>query len=540
MRFKDLFRKANKSSVEWITIKDSDDVRRDLAWFLSRYPLEISVEHAEFIQNGVDSYNRRVESIEELFVPGIKLADYSLVKQPRDYQKIAIECLMRNKSVLCADDVGLGKTIVGIGAIVAAGEFPAMVLCQTHLPAQWTEKFKEFAPQVRCHTIKTRRQYSLPEADVYIMPYSRVIGWGDIIGKGTFRTIVYDECQELRRPDSDKYRVSKVLSEKASRVLGLSATPIYNYGGEMFAVMDMIKPGCLGGWDEFNREWCSHSYGDKPRVKNPKALGMYLREQALMLRRTRKDVARELPPVNKIVHHVEYDENVAERAEKELEEIAARVVSGSFVERGQASRELDSRARMMTGIAKASGVADYVRILLENNEKVLLVGWHREVYDMWTRQLADYNPVMYTGSESPNQKEEAKKRFMRELSYPGASANAKGEPASNLLIMSLRSGVGLDGLQDVCSLVAFGEFDWSPGVHEQVVGRIQRDGQTDHVTAIYLTTENGTDPIMIDVLGLKSSQAHGIVNPTSDMEFVQSDDTRIKKLAESILAKRKS
>jgi len=104
--------------------------------------------------------------------------------------------------------------------------------------------------------------------------------------------------------------------------------------------------------------------------------------------------------------------------------------------------------------------------------------------------------------------------------------------------MSLRSGVGLDGLQEVCSIVVFGELDWSPGVHEQVVGRLQRDGQPNKVTSLYLVTDNGTDPIMIDVLGLKSSQAHGIVNPTSEVVFVESDDTRIKKLAESILARR--
>lgn len=542
MRFKDIFRKASKADAGVISIADSESVRKDLDWFLSRYPLEMSEEDRARITDGAASFDRRTEDIEKLFVPQARHEDYAMTKQPRDYQKVAIEVMHRAGSLLCADDVGLGKTIVGIGGIVRAGEYPAMVVCQTHLPQQWVEKFAEFAPQVRCHIIKTRRAYSLPEADVYIMPYSRLIGWDAVIDKGTFKTVVYDEIQELRRSDSSKYSTARALTEKANRVLGLSATPIYNFGSEMHSVMNVIRPGALGTWYEFLREWCVANYYDssKARVKDPKALGTFLRENHMMLRRTRKDVARELPPVNKIVHQVEYDEDTAEKAQTELSQIAARVLTGSFTERGQAARELDARARMLTGVAKARSVAEYVKILLENGEKVLLVGWHREVYETWNQELSEYRPVMYTGSESPNQKEEARKAFMRTPFSPTDGYGAGGHPATNLLIMSLRSGVGLDGLQEVCSIVVFGELDWSPGVHEQVVGRLQRDGQGNTVMAIYLVTDNGTDPLMIDMLGLKASQAHGIVNPNSEIEFAESDDTRIRQLAEAILARRKS
>lgn len=528
IRFKDIFRKANKGEVGKLSISDSDATQKDLAWFMERYPLEISVDDLRQIHEGCAAFDKHQTDVENLFVPGIRFASYGLELQPRDYQKLAVEVLLKNKALLCADDVGLGKTVVGIGGIVKAGEYPAMVVCQTHLPAQWTEQFQKFAPGIRVHTIKTRRAYSLPEADVYLMPYSRLIGWDDVISKGVFKTVVYDECQELRRSESEKYRTAMILSKKANRVLALSATPIYNYGAEMYCVMNIIQDGCLGTWDEFLREWCVRDYWgpkEKSKVRNPKALGTHLRESYLMLRRTRKDVSRELPAVNKVVHHVEYDEDVAEKAQVELETIAARVVSGTFMERGQAARELDSRARMMTGVAKAVGVANYVKILLENEEKVLLVGWHRDVYDRWNTELAVYHPVMYTGSESPNQKEQAKRDFL--------------SGKTNLMIMSLRSGVGLDGLQEVCSLVVFGELDWSPGVHEQVTGRVQRDGQNSKVTALYLVTDNGTDPLMIDVLGLKSSQAHGMINPHSDVEFVESDDARIKKLAANILARKK-
>jgi len=107
-------------------------------------------------------------------------------------------------------------------------------------------------------------------------------------------------------------------------------------------------------------------------------------------------------------------------------------------------------------------VADFVRLLVESGEQVVLYGWHREVYHIWLDRMADLKPALFTGTESTSQKQEAKRRFL-----------AKETP---VLIMSLRAGAGVDGLQHVCKTVVYGELDWSPGVHEQGVGRVFRDG----------------------------------------------------------------
>jgi hypothetical protein len=73
--------------------------------------------------------------------------------------------------------------------------------------------------------------------------------------------------------------------------------------------------------------------------------------------------------------------------------------------------------------------------------------------------------------------------------------------------MSLRSGAGLDGLQKRCSTMVFGELDWSPGVHHQCIGRLDREGQEQPVTAMFLVCDDGSDPPMMEVLGLKAAAA---------------------------------
>src|SRR3546814_3105109 len=81
------------------------------------------------------------------------------------------------------------------------------------------------------------------------------------------------------------------------------------------------------------------------------------------------------------------------------------VCSSDLGEKMNAAGEFDALMRQATGVAKAPFVAEYVRLLCESGEKVVLFGWHREVYAIWQEKLKDLKPVLYTGSESESQKD---------------------------------------------------------------------------------------------------------------------------------------
>lgn len=130
---------------------------------------------------------------------------------------------------------------------------------------------------------------------------------------------------------------------------------------------------------------------------------------------------------------------------------------------------------------------------------------------------------MYTGSETPAAKAESIRRFLR------------GD--SRVLIMSLRSGAGIDGLQEVCSTIVFGELDWSPGVHRQAIGRLGRPGQTRPVIAYFCNAEEGSDPVMLDTINIKSMEADRLIEPENANATAEPDVSpdRIKRLAASML-----
>lgn len=521
IKLKSIFKKIPRTEISPFELNHSREFALDLHWFIQRYPLSISSEDLEFLSNQKQEQLSFIASMEELLSPQFAPKPFDLKKPLRHYQALAVELFLRGRHLLIGDVVGLGKTVDAIGAWTDPSTRPAAVVVQTHLPDQWDEKIEEFS-NLKTHIVRGGPVYQLPPADVYIFKYSQLHKWVDVFGQGFIKSVVFDEIQELRKDESAKYRAAEILARSTSGVLGLSATPIFNYGSEIWNIMNIIKEGCLDTKEAFMREWCGG--GLRGIVTDTKALGTFLRENHLFLRRTREEVGMELPPVNTIVETVEYDHEEVDRVSDLAATLAVKVMRGSYYESGQAARELDIMLRQVTGVSKAKQVAQYVRMLVETGESVLLAGWHRDVYDIWNRELSDLNPVMYTGSESPAQKKKAKDDFMT--------------GAAKLMMISLRSGVGLDGLQKKGSIVVFGELDWSPAIHEQVIGRLNRDGQENQVTAIFLVSNGGSDPGIVEMLGLKSSQASGILDPLLGAQIQHKDESRIKELARKYLKSR--
>lgn len=523
IRLKAMFPRIPKGGAGPFYLPHNAALDADLAWFTSRYPLAAAGPDSEALEAGHGAFLAAQAEAERILLPDYQAPAYAGLRDGqsiRAYQAQAIELAARSPGLLLGDECGLGKTFTAAGFCLGAGRLPAAIVCQVHIQRQWKAVIERFTT-LRAHAVTKASPYDLPPADIYVFRYSQVAGWADVFGQGLFKTAVFDEPQELRTgTHTAKGRACKVLADHASHRLGLTATPIYNYGAEIWNVMRFIAPDALGDYQDFIREYCG--YGT--RLADPKALGTYLREQHVFLRRTKADVGGELPPVNRIVDTVDYDQREVQSIEETARRLAVRATTGLFAERGSAARELDLLVRQATGIAKARHVADVVRILVEGGEPVVLFGWHREVYRIWCERLADLRPAMYTGTESGAQKAAAAQAFI--------TGN------TDLLIMSLRSAAGLDGLQARCSTAVFGELDWSPGIHHQCIERFDREGQTRPVMALFLVAEDGSDPPMMEILGLKSSEARQVLDPSLGIDTVHSDESRLRALVQRYLRRR--
>jgi hypothetical protein len=260
-----------------------------------------------------------------------------------------------------------------------------------------------------------------------------------------------------------------------------------------------------------------------------------MRNAGLMLRRTRADVGRDLPSLSKVPEEVPADRKALDAMQGRAAELARLVLDRrpevAQFDRMRAAEELSSLVRQTTGVAKAPYVAAFVAQLAADGLRPVVFGWHHEVYGIWQQLWGDARtnglerPMTvswHTGRESTPQKQRAIDDFIA--------------GRSEVLVMSLRSGAGVDGLQHATDTVVFGELDWSPQVHDQCVTRVYRDGQVKPVTAFYCWADAGSDPIVLDVLGAKRAQSDPMVDPNTDVIGEQADDQRAARLAERVMS----
>lgn len=528
-----------------IRVRATPEVCRDIRWVCERWPLEMDAATWSWLCAESADHQAQTEAFAGVLDGSVPARPLATALPLRSYQAAAVELAIRTRGLLVGDELGVGKTAIGIGLVAQLDARPAVVVTMTHLPRQWEAELQRFLPGVRTFIPRKASPYSLLERgtahpfrfpaneaererwpDVWILPYSKLRGWADTLRQFA-RAVIFDEAHELRAGHgatvSDKYVAARVLAEGCDYRLGLTGTPVFNYGADLWSIVNVLRSDSLGSLEEFRREWCAH----EDRVRDPATFGVYLRSAGLYIRRTRADVGRELPALTVSTIPIDADPKPLREAQSVAAELARRILARTQDERGELFRahgELDWRLRQATGIAKAPAVAAFVQLLVEQGEQVLLFGWHRAVYDLWVDafQTAKIKFGLYTGEESTREKEEAVRAFVA------------GE--TQVLVMSLRSGAGLDGLQhSACSAVVHGELDWSPAVHKQGTGRVHRDGQEKRVTAYFPIAEIGSDPVIVDVLGVKRQQAIGVEDPTGSDLAPVADVDRVRQLARSYL-----
>lgn len=497
---------------------------KDILWVHSRYNLAIDPAIMARLQSSSKEYDDIVHSIDDASNDGkfkISPEALQLALPLREHQVKFLNMIRKTKRMLLADRIALGKTASALSVILEPECRPAIVVTPAHLCSHWEAQIKKFLPTATYHTIPGFKKYPIPKVDVIITSYNRLQPWQDILmsDENHFKTVILEEVHELRHVGTGKREIAKMLSENAQYCVGLSGTPIYNYGSEIYNVMDAIAPGALGDHEEFLKEWCSWD-----RVVEPSTLHSFLKSMGLFLRRSAEDAGLKLGDITKIPIALDADLNELEKVQNVAKLLALSVLSGRVGESSDAERELDWKLRHATGVAKARPVAELVKMIVGEGEKVILVGWHRDVYDIWMKELAAFNPVMYTGSETIKEKDASIKKFI--------------EGQAKVFIISLRSGAGIDGLQAVCSKIVLGELDWSPHVMDQVIGRLDRPGQTQPIQAFFPTIADGSDPFMMRVLGIKRSQHDGLVEGKKGETEILSDTgdkSRVREMAKAYL-----
>ena len=207
-----------------------------------------------------------------------------------------------------ADDMGLGKTVQALAFLAhekAEGRLdkPALIVSPTSVLPNWQAEAERFAPELSVLPLRglERRQMfdRIPQHDLVLTTYPLLARDHEVLLAQEFHVTILDEAQAIKNPKAGVSALAHRL--KARHRLALTGTPLENNLGEVWSLFEFLSPGLLGDESTFRRTFRTpiEKHGDR-------AAQAFLsrRLKPFMLRRTKEEVATELPPKTEIVEHV--------------------------------------------------------------------------------------------------------------------------------------------------------------------------------------------------------------------------------------------
>ncbi len=350
--------------------------------------------------------------------------------------------------------------------------------------------------------IRTGKSHDIGKYDIYIINYDLLYKRLDDLSKLNVKTLVCDEVQHLRSKSTKKYSAVKKLSalESVKYRIGLSGTPIYNRGSEIWPIVDILRPGLLGSFEEFCEYFCYVNEKGKAIVLENKraSLGEELRKH-VMLRRKKSDVLKELKEKVRYKEFIDSDINYyhaeLDKIWKRLEE-EQKTATSAFDKFSSYKRAIQSE-RQAAGAAKLPHVIEFVKNIMEIEESVVVFCHHKAIHAFLHKSLHEYQPSFIIGGQSDKERQDNIDRFQN------------GQ--TKLMIAGLRAGnVGINLSR--ARYVIFAELDWSPAIHRQAEDRLHRIGQKNTVFAYYLIGNGTLDDHVANVLVDKSYEIDAIMD----------------------------
>lgn len=506
-------------STSEIIIPDSDESVRQIKMMVDRYPLQVLSKSA---------WQKKVAKTAAPKPPPpqvrLKLRRARAGGQFRgkllNFQKEGLDFLLKSSgNALLADEMGLGKTVQTLSYVATEKQaFPVLVVAPLVTLSNWEREIAKFlrkksrngrimdsgAPSVE--VIRTGKRAALPKADIYVINYELLYKRYADLARAGVRTVVCDEVHNLRSKTTQKYKAVKRLSalESVTYRIGLSGTPIYNRGSEIWPIIDIIRPGLLGSFKEFCEYFCYVNEKGKAIVLENKRESLRNELQKhVMLRRKKSDVLKELKD------KVRYKEVIASDTDYYIEglgkiwrqlEDERRRAGAKFSKATSYQRAIQSE-RQVAGIAKLPHVINFVKNIMEIEESVVVFCHHKVIHKLLHESLAEFAPSTIIGGQSDSARQGQIDRFQN------------GD--SKLMIAGLRAGnVGINLTR--AKYVIFAELDWSPAIHRQAEDRLHRIGQKDTVFAYYLIGNGTLDDHVADTLVDKSYEIDEIMDDSAE------------------------
>ncbi|MCK9397083.1 MAG: DEAD/DEAH box helicase [Methylobacter sp.] len=421
-------------------------------------------------------------------------------------------------SGILADDMGLGKTIQTLTHLLLEKQsgrmsLPTLIIAPTSLMSNWRRETERFTPDLKILILQgtERKQlfYKIRDYDLILTTYPLLSRDEDTLLEHEYHYLVLDEAQTIKNPLSKAAQLVRRI--KANHRLCLTGTPMENHLGELWAQFDFLMPGFLSDSATFKKIYRTpiEVHGDSEQRAR-----LSRRVAPFMLRRTKQDVATELPPKTEIIRSVPLYakqaalyESIRLTMEKKVRDaIAEKGLSRSHITILDALLKLrqtccDPRTLPLKEAQKVQESAK-LDLLMELLPEQLEEGRRILVFSQFTRMIGLIENELNS----------------RKIGYAKLTGQTRNRDEAielfksgevNVFLISLKAGgVGLN-LTEADTVIIYDPW-WNPAAESQAADRAHRIGQDKPVFVYKLITENTVEEKIIAMQDKKRALAEGI------------------------------
>lgn len=482
------------------------------------------------------------------------------------FQVEAVRKMIDQEKLLVAYEMGLGKTVITIAAceeLIEAGKAGGiLVMCPASIKLQWKRMIEDFAPDANVivvagdarHRDHQYRSYMRGEAEYLVMNPEQMVGDWATVSKVPRDVIVADEVTWAKNFKPQRSRKLKRL--KAPYQWGLTGQPIENRAEELFSILQWVDPTILGDWRNFDAAFIKRDHWGRVKLyRNLPTLHRLVADH--MVRRTRAEVADQLPAVTEEILLVDMDTEGAKLYHRMVHDLEAELAEaiqtwGNFSLSGlyHGDDQGEVRGRIMSKLVCMRMLCDHPDLLrtsaahyrgvLSGNRsgsqyadelqqagrleksfktpkldatiglitdildaapknKIVVFSFFRDMLDILAEKTASLTQsVLFTGAVSQRARDAAKQQFATDTD-------------TRLFLSSDAGGIGLD--LPVANYLISVDLPWSAGAYAQRQARIIRLSSTfPQVTLLSVQISGSIEEYQYRLLAQKKRVAEAVID----------------------------
>ena len=466
--------------------------------------------------------------------PVVVPAAFTAVLRP--YQQLGVDWLQHLRAHamggFLADDMGLGKTAQTIAHIViehAEGRLdrPVLIVVPTSLVSNWTAELTKFAPGLCVAVLhgldRHARRAELDGVHVVITTYTVLARDVEAMKKLAWHLVVLDEAQVIKSPDA---KATKAVCQLDTRHrLCLSGTPIENNLQELWSEFAFLMPGLLGDRKHFTKRYRTPIEKNNDAVRR---VQLIRRIRPFLLRRTKSEVAPDLPPRHTILRRINLAPEQLELYEtirgtlydKVREQITGLTAAQSRIVVLDALLKLrqvccDPRlvklpsARLVETSSKLDDLMDMVEEMIPEGRRILLFSQFTSMLDLIKPRL-DAIGIRYVELRGDTRDRAEPVRIFESGEVP-------------MFLISLKAGGRGLNLTSADTVIHYDPW-WNPAVEDQASDRAHRIGQTKSVFVYKLIATDTVEDRIVELQQRKTDLANIALNDEGDIVGLEVDE----------------